>query len=367
MTRETQLLRFADVEFDVKAGELRRGGMTTRLEPQPARVLAMLVERAGDVVTRTELQQGVWSGDTFVDFERGLNYCIAQIRTALGDSASSPRFIETLPRRGYRFIAPVKGPLASGDQAPSRHETAADAEAALNLGRVDPDISLPALSADGEGTIGESESEATSGEDGENGGSRGSRANGTPAAPSRSTVAGLARTFGIWVLVIAGVVGAWTFVGRQQPAGGAPGATAASKAVPAATRPVRIAVALFDNDTKRQDYDQLAQTLTDAIVARLASDTSRLTVIGNSPILRQVRSFRDVTAIGAKLDTEHVILGQVQEIAGRLRVTAHLIRAADEGHVWARRFEPSESDMPTLDRTVADAVANAVTAKLLGQ
>ncbi len=94
---------------------------------------------------------------------------------------------------------------------------------------------------------------------------------------------------------------------------------------------------------------------------------SRLTVIGNAPILRQVRSFRDVTAIGAALETEHVILGQVQEIAGRLRVTAHLIRAADEGHVWARRFEPSESDMPTLDRTVADAVAGAVASKLLGQ
>jgi DNA-binding winged helix-turn-helix (wHTH) protein/TolB-like protein len=350
VTQEPRLLRFADVEFDVKAGELRRGGMTTRLEPQPARVLAMLVERAGDVVTRAELQQHVWSGDTFVDFERGLNYCIAQIRTALGDSASSPRFIETLPRRGYRFIAPVEGPLARGDQAPSGHETAADAEAAGNLARVDPAISLAALSANREGSIGESE--ATSG---------------TPAAASRSTVAGLARTIGIWVLVIAGIVAAWTFVGRQQSAGGAPGATAASKVVPAATRPVRIAVALFDNDTKRQDYDQLAQTLTDAIVARLASDTSRLTVIGNSPILRQVRSFRDVTAIGAKLDTEHVILGQVQEIAGRLRVTAHLIRAADEGHVWARRFEPSESDMPTLDRTVADAVAGAVASKLLGQ
>lgn len=88
-------------------------------------------------------------------------------------------------------------------------------------------------------------------------------------------------------------------------------------------------------------------------------------MIGNSPILRQVRSFRDVTVIGAKLDTGHVIVGQVQQIAGRLRVTAHLIRAADEGHVWARRFEPSERDMPTLDRAVADAVAGAVASKLL--
>jgi DNA-binding winged helix-turn-helix (wHTH) protein/TolB-like protein len=303
VTQETQLLRFAEVEFDVKAGELRQDGVTTRLEPQPARVLAMLVERAGDVVTRTELQQHVWSGETFVDFERGLNYCIAQIRTALGDSASSPRFIETLPRRGYRFIAPVQG---------------------------------------------------------------------GPVVRPRSTVAGLAKIIGFWVLVIAGVIVTWMMVPTRRPQTGAASSTASKSAArPApgavATRPVRIAVALFDNDTKRQDYDQLAQTLTDATVARLASDPTRVTVIGNSPILRQVRSFRDVTAIGAKLNTEHVILGQVQEIAGRLRVTTHLIRAADEGHIWARRFEPSESDMSTLDRTVADAVAGAVAAKLLGQ
>jgi DNA-binding winged helix-turn-helix (wHTH) protein/TolB-like protein len=336
VTQEPRLFRFADVEFDVKAGELRRaGGVTTRLEPQPARVLAMLVERAGDVVTRAELQQHVWSGDTFVDFERGLNYCIAQIRTALGDSASSPRFIETLPRRGYRFVAPVDAPVDAAVDRP-----------------VDAPVAAEQGDADGH----------ASGND--------------PAVRPRSTAASLAMTLGTWALVIAGVVGAWTFVGWRQAAdrassaasGGASSAKSTAQSTSAvATRPVRIAVALFDNDTKRQDYDQLAQTLTDAVVARLASDPSRLTVIGNSPILRQVRSFRDVTAIGAALETEHVILGQVQEIAGRLRVTAHLIRAVDEGHVWARRFEPSESDMPALDRTVADAVAGAVASKLLGQ
>src|SRR5438552_2635993 len=138
------MLRFADFEFDARAGELRRNGATRRLEPQPARVLAVLVEHPGEVVTRAELQQRVWSGDTFVDFDRGLNYCIAQIREALGDSASEPRFIETLPRRGYRFIAPVTEPLRdgpttvpyiaqSGDQAapvgdgvPPSRETSAD-------------------------------------------------------------------------------------------------------------------------------------------------------------------------------------------------------------------------------------------------
>ena len=99
--------RFGLFEFDAAEGELTREGVPVRLQPQPARVLAILVAHAGEVVTREALRQEVWNDGTFVDFERGLNFCIAQIRSALGDAADSPRFIETLPRRGYRFIAPV--------------------------------------------------------------------------------------------------------------------------------------------------------------------------------------------------------------------------------------------------------------------
>src|SRR6266568_2775109 len=117
---KTPLITFAEFEFNAASGELRRGAENVRLEPQPARVLALLVERAGDVVTRTELQQGVWGGDTCVDFERGLNYCIAQIRTALGDSASTPRFIETLPRRGYRFLRCISGHTGSNHRCQTR-------------------------------------------------------------------------------------------------------------------------------------------------------------------------------------------------------------------------------------------------------
>ena len=101
-------VRFGVFAFDAETGLLTRDGAPVRLQPQPARVLAMLVEHAGAVVTRESLRQRVWADGTFVDFERGLNFCIAQIRAALGDAADSPRFIETLPRRGYRFIAPVR-------------------------------------------------------------------------------------------------------------------------------------------------------------------------------------------------------------------------------------------------------------------
>src|SRR3954469_7815546 len=86
---------------------LARGDREVALEPQPARALALLVARADDVVSRDELRAHLWGGDTHVDFDRGLAYCIAQLRSALGDSAENPRFVQTLPRRGFRFIAPV--------------------------------------------------------------------------------------------------------------------------------------------------------------------------------------------------------------------------------------------------------------------
>jgi DNA-binding winged helix-turn-helix (wHTH) protein/TolB-like protein len=101
-----RLKRFGDFVFDLDSLELSRSGRTCRLQPQPARVLAALVANAGRIVTRDELRSAVWRDDTFVDFDRGLNFCIAQIRAALHDSPDTPRFIRTLPKRGYEFICP---------------------------------------------------------------------------------------------------------------------------------------------------------------------------------------------------------------------------------------------------------------------
>jgi DNA-binding winged helix-turn-helix (wHTH) protein/TolB-like protein len=111
-------VRFGLFEFDPVTGELLRAGAPVRLQHQPARVLGLLVERAGEIVTRDDIQRHVWGDETFVDFERGLNFCIAQIRSALGDSADSPRYIETLPKRGYRFIAPVQSTESATATAP---------------------------------------------------------------------------------------------------------------------------------------------------------------------------------------------------------------------------------------------------------
>jgi DNA-binding winged helix-turn-helix (wHTH) protein len=110
---QARLVRFGVFEADFEAGELRKNGVRIRLQEQPFQVLAALLERAGQVVTREELRQKIWPADTFVDFDHSLNTAVNKIREALGDSASNPRFVETLARRGYRFIAPCDGSVAA--------------------------------------------------------------------------------------------------------------------------------------------------------------------------------------------------------------------------------------------------------------
>ena len=104
------IYRFGTFEFDSGTGDLRRSGRAIALEPQPARALTLLLAKAGAVITREELKAAVWGAETHVDFDRGIAYCISQVRTALSDNAENPRFIQTLPRQGFRFIAPVATP-----------------------------------------------------------------------------------------------------------------------------------------------------------------------------------------------------------------------------------------------------------------
>src|SRR5512134_1287495 len=100
--------RFGAFEADLRARELRKRGLKIKLQEQPFQVLALLLERAGQVVTREELRQTLWPSDTFVDFDQSLNTAVRKLRDVLGDTASTPRFIETLPRNGYRFVAPLE-------------------------------------------------------------------------------------------------------------------------------------------------------------------------------------------------------------------------------------------------------------------
>jgi TolB-like protein/Tfp pilus assembly protein PilF len=103
----SSVIRFGPFELDVANGELRKAGVPLKMHPQPLQVLILLIEHSGQTVTREEIQHSLWGDNTFVDFERGINFCINQVRAALGDDAEKPRYVETLPRRGYRFIAPI--------------------------------------------------------------------------------------------------------------------------------------------------------------------------------------------------------------------------------------------------------------------
>ena len=124
----SDLVRFGPFTFAPESGVLTKHGVVVRLQPQPARVLAILVARAGTLVSREELRQQIWADGTFVDFERGLNFAIAHIRGALGDSADTPVYIKTVPKRGYRFIAPVT------EEAPTRVTTAVHVDSSVPEG-----------------------------------------------------------------------------------------------------------------------------------------------------------------------------------------------------------------------------------------
>jgi len=132
-----RIIRFGVFDFDLKTGELRKHGLLIKLQGQPVDVLAMLLEHPGEVVTREDLQKRLWPADVYVDFELSLNAAVKRLRAALGDSADTPRFVETLSRRGYRFVAPISliseppSPLAPAQASPIEEAAPAAAEILL--------------------------------------------------------------------------------------------------------------------------------------------------------------------------------------------------------------------------------------------
>jgi TolB-like protein/DNA-binding winged helix-turn-helix (wHTH) protein len=286
--------RFGPFEFDPEAGELRRQGFRVPLEPQPTKVLGLLLEKAGRTVTREELRLHVWGPETYVDFERGLAYCIAQVRSALGDSAESARYVQTLPRRGFTFLAPVQ----------------------------------------------------------RNGG--GQAAEGVEASPRGATRAGWrTQSVAMAILIVgAAALGIALWRGKSQS--------------PTSRPNLRVAVAAFDNESGNPTLDPVSRGLSDAVVARLAQlPSDRLGIIGNAAILQRARTFRDVKDIGRELSADYVVLGQLQLIGPQTRVIVHLIRTDDETHLWADRFDRESPDWLALQAEIAEAVALAVSSKLL--
>src|SRR3984957_128903 len=335
--------RFGLFEFDLDTRELRREGVLLRLQSQPAQVLARLVGHAGQTVTREELIKQIWGTETHVDFDRGLNFCIGQIRSALDDDSVSPRYIRTLPKRGYQFIAPV-------ERIEGRTGSSAD----------------PAEVIAGNGGM-----KATAGRDGIEAPARGKRKTWFVAASAAGgsggieVAAGGKRRIGFAAAAGAGGKKRIGFVAAAAVcAGVALMALAASAGYMlrswqgARGQPV-VAVVRFDNETNDPGITQFSDGLADNVVERLtALSLGKYDVIGNARILRLPRDQRDLSAIASSLHASYVVLGQVQNNGAQSRILIHLIRLPDQKHLWVARFDPNitDSDFLQLESEAAQKV-----------
>jgi len=295
-TPGTRGFRFDDFELDVRAGELRKHGLKLRLQGQPLQVLAALLSRAGDVVTREELRAQIWTADTFVDFDHSLHNAIARLREALGDSAETPRYIETLPRRGYRFIAPVEGIAAPSPSASTQPEPARETP-------VDP-------------------------------------------KPHKSRTL-LAAT--ILTVIVMGL-GFWL----------------ARKATPptsAAQRLNSIAVLPLSNLSGDPSEEFFADGMTDQLITDLARVGS-LRVISRTSVMPYKSTKKSLPEIARELNVDAIVEGSVIRSGQRVRVTAQLLQAPTDQHLWAETYDRDLGDVLKLQGEVADAIAQQVRAQL---
>ena len=302
-----RILCFGSFEVDVASGELRRQGLKIKLQDQPFRLLALLLERAGDVVTREEVREKLWPADTFVDFDHSLNTAVRKLREALRDSAEAPRYVETIARRGYRFIAPVASlptaHLALSTDAPTL-QVAHSADAAV--------AALPP----------------------------------TPATrPSNSAPPLL--ILAIVVICAAAFVAYWVVqrLGMTTHSGGR----------------LTLAVLPFDNLSGDEDQDYLSDGLTEEMITQLGRlEPDRLRVLARSSTRKYKRADRDIGRLRHELGADYVLEGSLRLAGGRVRVTAQLVQVDEQSQVWAETYERDLRDVLIVQSEVAEAVAHTI-------
>jgi TolB-like protein/DNA-binding winged helix-turn-helix (wHTH) protein/Flp pilus assembly protein TadD len=306
-------IRFGPFELDPKAGELRRrGGRRIRLQQRPLKMLEALLANPGEVVTRDELRMRLWPANVIVDFDNGLNNAVNKLRAALGDPATAPQYIETVGRRGYRFI----GSVADAQPPPARGAR--------------PQTEPGAAGA----TLGTSAEPSR--------------------APSIAPVRRFNRRFG--ALVIAGVaivtaVLAATVYRRSD----------SSNAI---ARIDSIAVLPLANLSSDPEQEYFSDGMTDALIAQLAGIRS-LRVISRQSVMRYKGSATPMPQLARELDVTGIIEGAVQKSADRVRISVQLIHAPTDRHLWAREYTRPLDDVISLQseiaRTVAREIATTVT------
>ena len=292
------VLRFGVFEVDLRAGELRKQGVRIKLQDQPFQILQVLLERPGEVVTREELQRRIWPPDTFVDFDHGLHNAIKRLREALGDSAETPRFIETQPKRGYRFIGPVDG--KGSTEVVSAQE---------------PQPASTTMTGGGRGVA--------------------------FTASLLAAGAALAMLLAVDPGSLSGKLNRWVGVGSTSP-------------------PIHsLAVLPLRNLSGDLSQDYFADGMTEELITEL-SRLSSLRVISRTSVMRYKGSNKPLPEIARELGVEGIIEGSVLRSGNRVRITAQLIYAPQDKNIWAQSYERDLEDMLALQSTVASTIADEI-------
>jgi TolB-like protein/DNA-binding winged helix-turn-helix (wHTH) protein/Tfp pilus assembly protein PilF len=302
-------LKFGVFEADLRAGELTKRGLRVRLQEQPFQVLAMLLEKPGELVTREELRNKLWS-HTVVDFDHGVNKAINKIREALGDSAENPRFVETVARRGYRFIADVT-PIDTPSQrqpGPATERLVPPADSR----RVElADLGVPAKQ---------------------------------PYRPHAWTGVGLGLA-----LVLAVALSSFLYSQSQS-----------------SSKIRSLAVLPLENLSGDASQDYFTDGMTDALITDLGQ-ISALRVISRTSAMAYKRVHKPLSEIARELNVEAVVEGTVLRSGERVRITAQLIQVPTEKHLWAQSYEGDLQDTLALQNSVARAIAEQIQVTLKPQ
>ena len=296
-------VRFGVFEADLRSGELRKRGLRIKLQEQPFQVLAMLLEKPRELVTREELRQRLWTADTFVDLDHGLNKAINKIREALGDSAASPRFIETVARRGYRFIADV----ADSETPPLRA-----------LQPTTGDLLTPA----NPGELAAAEKTAT-----------------RPQSPRRLAWA----ISGVALALVSAVLAGWIV---QAGSGRSPAIRS-------------LAVLPMDSLSSDPSQEYFADGMTDQLITTLGQIRA-LRVISRTSVMPYKGARKSLPQIARELNVDAVVEGTVLRSGGQVRITAQLIDAAADKHLWAQSYDGELRDALALQNTVARAITEQI-------
>jgi TolB-like protein/DNA-binding winged helix-turn-helix (wHTH) protein/Tfp pilus assembly protein PilF len=311
------MIRSGVFEIDLKAFELRKHGLRLKLAEQPFQILAILLEKPGDIVTRDELRERLWPSDTFVDFDHGVNNAVMRLREALGDSPESPRFIETLPRRGYRFIAPIEDMQALPEAVPRGDWQENPSTASPNT---EIREALPAAS------------------------------NQMAARASANTWLTLPRIalLSAIALVLAAFSGLAVHFVRGWESG---------KINPAHN--MSLMVLPLENLSGDPQQDYFADGMTDELTANLAKIRS-VRVISRSTAMAYKHTHKPLSEIARELHVDAVVEGSVLRAGSRVRITAELVQVSTDQHLWADTYESQIGDVLSLQNRVSSAIVDEI-------